>query len=220
MGSVLQRSACLALARARETEEMIAPAARAKKTGKVNANRAAKIATAYQAFHDRESGCPWIADPRAWPCKKLRSHPCSPQEKRCRHQETWPCGYGKKQARPHQLVGVTIEGLERQWWPRKKSRRWLTDLYKVSSVMTHQSLFGRLVRDTGKGLDVRTSATYAQRGALLGEAVSLYAPLLGWVLTEQSPAEAAELQRWVQALYKLPAFTGSISGQLDKRCPD
>lgn len=126
MGTVLQRAACLSLSRARELEDLYREAAAAKKAGKVSANRARKVRELYEQIHD-QIGCPWASDTGSWPCRRLRSHACTGTN-RCRHQENWPC---QPKKRPHQLVVVTLEGLERQLWPRKRRQRFLLAQHKV-----------------------------------------------------------------------------------------
>jgi hypothetical protein len=106
-------------------------AAKARKAGKVSANRAIKVRQLYETIHHRV-GCPWQSDSSKWPCRKLRSHACAGPG-HCRHQENWPC---RPRKRPHQRVVITLEGLERQLWPRKRRQRFLLDQHKVSSVLT------------------------------------------------------------------------------------
>lgn len=214
MGTVLQRAACLSLSRARELEELYREAAAAKKAGRVSANRARKVRELYEQIHD-QLGCPWVSDTPSWPCRRLRSHACTGTN-RCRHQENWPC---QPKKRPHQLVVVTLEGLERQLWPRKRRQRFLLDQHKVASILIHQSLVSRVLLDNQHGQDIRGAATYADRYALLVKAFSLYGIFLRMVLATYPGADVRGLAIWETAFYLLDPVKDAMTGALKARCP-
>lgn len=214
MGTEIQRAICLSLSRARELEEMYAEAAKAKKAGKVSANRATKVRTLYESMHT-DIGCPWEPDRAKWPCRRLRSHPCT-SAAQCRHQENWPC---RPKKRPHQLVGVTLEGLERQLWPRKRKHRFLLDQHKVSSILIHQSLVARVIRDNKRGLDLRAIPTFAERYALLVRTFSQYAMFLRWLLAKHPGADVKGLSIFETAFYLLQPVRDAMTGVLKARCP-
>ena len=214
MGTELQRATCVAFSRARELEDMYEGAVAEKKIGKVSLNRAIKVRKLYEALHN-STGCPWQSDPQNWPCRKLRSHPCVTKGP-CRHQENWPC---RPKKRPHMLVGVTIEGLEREMWPRKKRLRFLLAQHKVSSLMIHVSLPGKVARDDGHGHDLRAVATYMERYTMLIKAVNLYGMFLRQRLMYYAQSDVAGLAAWERAFYQLPTIKEAESGALAGRCP-
>jgi len=192
---------------------MYVEAATAKKAGKVIANRTRKVRELYEAIHD-EIGCLWEADTVKWPCRRARSHRGAGPN-RCRHQENWLC---RPKKRPHQLVGVTLEGLERELWPRKPRRRFLLDHHRVSSIQIHQSLVERVLRDDKHGQDLRSPATFAERYSLLVKVFSLYAMYLRWLLATYDGADVVGLATFERAFYLLPSVHEAMTGVIRDRC--
>ena len=214
MGTELQRATCLALSRARELEEMYQGAVAEKKIGKVSLNRAVKVRKLYEGMHNT-TGCPWQSDPLKWPCRKLRSHPCT-KNRPCRHQDNWPC---RPRKRSHMLVSITLEGLERQMWSRKKRLRFLLAQHKVSSLMIHVSLPGKVARDDGHGHDLRAVATYMERYTMLVRALNLYGMFLRQRLMLYKGSDVAGLAAWERGFYQLPTIKMAETGSLSTRCP-
>lgn len=214
MGTELQRATCMTLSRARELEEMYEGAVAEKKIGKVSLNRAVRVRKLYEAMHNT-TGCPWQSDPLKWPCRRVPSHQCATKGP-CRHQENWPC---RPKKRPHMLVGITLDGLERQMWPRKKRLRFLLAQHKVSSLMIHVSLPGKVARDDGHGHDLRAVATYMERYTMLVKAVNLYGMFLRQRLMFYRNSDVAGLAAWERGFYQLPTIKAAESGSLATRCP-
>jgi len=219
VGTKHQRSICLSLSRARELEELYEDAYREKKSGKLSLTRARKTRALYESMH-AAAGCPWQADPAAWPCRRRGGmHAKLPATERCAHQQNWPCRHrGNKPVLPHQLTRVTLEGLERRIWPRQKKRRSLLAMYTTGSVFAHSSLLAAVLQTTPAGLSTRAASSFADRYGWLFTAALLYGFFLRWLLAEHPQGDVRPLMAWELGFRRLPGVRDMLAGTLAQRC--
>jgi len=114
---------------------------------------------------------------------------------------------------------VTLEGLERQIWPRHKRRRVLIAMYTTGSVFTHSSLLAAVLTTSPSGISTRAAATFADRYGWLFSTVLFYGYFLRWLLAEHLHGDVRPLVAWELLFRQQPGIRDMLAGSLSARCP-
>ena len=199
LGTSQQRATCLALARAREEYQAMADAD-PKTMAAGNPAEGLKRVQFYEELHDRV-GCPYIEDPRAWPCRKDDNTPCD-------HRSAWPCR--QKRASPRMLTSPTMRLLS------KRLSFNFREVEQASALVLHLMLWDRMMVDTGEGTNALTNATYSSRAATLAMALSAFGECIVWVMETVNALAAHVLGDYIKAMWDKPDMVEIGTGAWDR----
>ena len=198
VGTSEQRAVCVSLARVREESEAMNAAQRDHVPEGNFAEHQERIKI-LEEMH-RRIGCPYIEEPREWPCRK-------PDGKVCDHRSAWPCRTQPPTAR--KLTSTTTRQLsQRMKFPFR-------EIEQTSSLVLHMMLADRLWRDTGQGTNEFVPASYLMRASTLALALSAAGATLTWVIETLSPAAAVVLRKYMTDFWDLPDMKEIGTGAWD-----
>lgn len=199
VGTSAQRAACLALARARETHRAMV-GAHPDSVPDGNLEEGRRHVRFFEDVHNR-LGCPYVEDLSSWPC-------CEEGGTACKHRDLWPCRRVLKPA-PRLLSSPTLARLgKRMSFP-------FTDLEQASSLVVHQSLVDRMMRDTGEGRNELRGATYKERALALAMAFSAYGTSLGWAMETVDPTASSVLRQYASKVWIRPDLAAIMADEWD-----
>jgi hypothetical protein len=209
IGSSRQRSICLGVAR---TAEEYQAYLEAEEAGDIPHHRSSGARVRLERLLELHTdyGCPVVA-PDQWPCRAMNGSLCL-------HYEQWPCkgvvGKSGKSLNPQarRIVKSTLRRLAK----REPNMSWLVNLYVTGSLLAHQQLIDRIMRDDGAGLDLPSSPDYRYRASILWAGFSAYGKALEWILEQHSPISAQGFGAAVDSLYSSPAYQEAASGRWDR----
>lgn len=200
IGTSKQRAACLALARVREEYQAMSDAD-PKTVPPGNVAEGLKRVQFYEELHDR-LGCPYIENPRAWPCRKDDKTPCD-------HRSAWPCR--QKRAAPRMLTSPTVKLLS------ERLSFNFREVEQASSLVLHLMLWDRMMVDTGTGTNEFADATYSTRAATLAMGLSAFGECIVWVMETINVPAAHVLSAYIKATWDKPDMVEIGTGAWDRK---